>query len=113
MDALKFIKEFKRMCNCCSGGFCAGCPRKENPSCDDSMMDDDELNKLIADVEKWSKEHPQKTRLQDFREKYPNALLYYDGTPIPCCSDLGYCKECPEGTTCEDCWNVPVEEDDE
>ena len=66
MDALKFIKEFKRMCNCCSGGFCAGCPRKENPSCDDQMMDD-ELNKLIADVEKWSKKYPRRTILQDFR----------------------------------------------
>ena len=112
MDALKFIKEFKRMCNCCSGGFCAGCPRKENPSCDDQMMDD-ELNKLIADVEKWSKEYPRRTRLQDFREKYPpNALLYYDGTPKPCCSDLGYCKECPEVTTCEECWNMSVGEDE-
>lgn len=68
------------------------------------------LNTCVERVEQWSKEHPQRTRLQDFREKYPNALLYYDGTPKPCCSDLGYCKECPEVTTCEECWNMPVEE---
>ena len=104
MDALKFIKEFKRMCNCCSGGFCAGCPRKENPSCDDSMMDDDELNKLIADVEKWSKEHPPKTRLQDFMEKYPNAPICESGLPSACCASLGYCKSCdPVGNNCEVC----------
>ena len=30
----------------------------------------------------------------------------------PCCSDLGYCKDCPEVTTCEECWNIPVEEDE-
>lgn len=111
MDALKFIKEFKRMCNCCSGGFCAGCPRKENPSCDDSMMDD-ELNKLIAAVEKWSKEHPQKTRLQDFLEKHPDAELYDDGTPQVCCQILGYCKDCINAKgACANCWNMPVEED--
>lgn len=120
MDALKFIKEFKRMCNCCSGGFCAGCPRKENPSCDDQMMDD-ELNKLIADVEKWSKEYPRRTRLQDFREKYPNAEVYPDGQPVICCARLGYRKYCGKSfdynhegfKVCFNCWNMLVEEGNE
>ena len=82
MDALKFLKEFDRMCGCYSGGFCAGCPRKEEPSCNSSTMSDEELAKLISDVEQWSKEHPQRTRLQDFREKYPNAEVYPDGQPV-------------------------------
>ena len=114
MDALKFLKEFDRMCGCYSGGFCAGCPRKEEPSCNSSTMSDEELAKLISDVEQWSKEHPQRTRLQDFREKYPNAPMEADGTPAICCIDLGYRKEdCdPIKESCVDCWNMPVEDDE-
>lgn len=113
MDALKFMKEFYRMCDYYSGGFCKGCPRKEEPSCDSSTMSDEELAKLISDVEKWSKEHPQLTRLQDFREKYPNVSMEADGTPAICCIDLGYRQyDCdPLKENCVDCWNMPVEED--
>ena len=114
MDALKFIKEFYRMCDYYSGGFCKGCPRKEEPGCDSSTMSDEELAKLISDVEKWSKEHPKRTRLQDFLEKYPNAQICESGVPSACCKSLGYCKSCdPVGNNCEVCWNMPVEEDDE
>lgn len=113
MDALKFIKEFYRMCDYYSGGFCKGCPRKAEPNCDELIMEDDELNKLIADVEKWSKEHPPKTRLQDFQKKYPNASMGPYGTPTICCIDLGYCKnDCDlfKGN-CVNCWNMPVEDE--
>ena len=114
MDALKFIKEFYRMCDYYSGGFCKGCPRKEEPGCDSSTMSDEELAKLISDVEKWSKEHPKRTRLQDFLEKYPSAPTETDGTPAICCIDLGYRKEVcdPIKESCVDCWNMPVEEDE-
>lgn len=113
MDALKFFKEFKRMCNCYSEELCAGCPRKEEPSCDSSTMSDEELAKIISDVEKWSKEHPQRTRLEDFKEKYPHAMMETDGTPTICCIDLGYRQyDCdPLKENCVDCWNMPVEED--
>lgn len=104
MDALKFLKEFDRMCGCYSGGFCAGCPRKEEPSCDSSTMSDEELAKLIGDVEQWSKEHPQRTRLQDLLEKYPNAKLNRSGYPTFCCQALGYCDKCDfEIKACKDC----------
>lgn len=111
MDALKFLEESDRMCVYYKDKICRGCPREGSPNCIIAAMGKEERAKLIRDVEQWSKEHPQRTRLQDFREKYPNALLYYDGTPKPCCSDLGYCKECPEVTTCEECWNMPVEDE--
>ena len=113
MDALKFFKEFKRMCNCYSEEFCAGCPRKAEPNCDELIMEDDELNKLIADVEKWSKEHPPRTRLQDFKEKYPNMKCRDSGIPWACCSYLGYCESCDEAKSdCIVCWNMPGEEDE-
>ena len=109
MEFKKFYPKYMRMCK--SYKDCEGCPR-DYKGCLDFGVELNELDELENDVEQWSKEHPQRTRLQDFREKYPNALLYYDGTPKPCCSDLGYCKECPEGTTCEECWDMPVEEDE-
>ena len=112
MDALKFMKEYRRMCDYYSGGFCKGCPRKEEPSCDSSTMSDEELAKLIIDVEKWSKEHPPKTRLQDLLEKHPSARLNRSGYPTFCCQALGYCVKCLYGyNECKACWNMPVEDE--
>ena len=33
MDALKFFKEFDRMCNYYSDENCRGCPRETEPTC--------------------------------------------------------------------------------
>ena len=82
MDALKFFEEFDRMCNYYAGNLCKGCSRAGAPLCDVALLDKEGREKLISDVEKWSKEHPQRTRLQDFREKYPNAEVYPDGQPV-------------------------------
>ena len=114
MDALKFLEEFDRMCNLYIKNYCKGCPRAESPYCGVDGMNKEERAKLISDVVKWSKEHPQRTRLQDFLKKYPNAQICESGLPSACCRNLGYCKSCdPVGNNCEVCWNMPVEEDDE
>ena len=114
MDALKFFKERMRMCDYYNGApdGCTACPRN-NKGCELSTYRScDYVKEYITDVEKWSKKHPQKTRLQDFRKKYPNATIYDNGIPKPCCSDLGYCKGCTEEMTCDVCWNMPMEEDE-
>ena len=110
MEALKFFKERRRMCNYYSR--CLECPRADEPNCNIEEMSDEELENFVNTVEQWSKEHPQRTRLQDFREKYPDALMKQGNCPKTCAKDLGYCKECPEVTTCEECWNMPVGEDE-
>lgn len=114
MDALKFLKERMRMCDYYDGmdDECNTCPRAHK-GCDLSAYRGyDYIKEYIADVEKWSKEHPQKTRLQDFMEKYPNAQICESGLPSACCASLGYCKSCdPVGNNCEVCWNMPVEEE--
>ena len=120
MDALKFLEEFDRMCNHYVKNYCKGCPRAESPNCGVDEMNKEERAKLISDVVKWSKEHPQRTRLQDFREKYPNAEVYPDGQPVICCARLGYRKYCgrsfddnhEEFKVCFNCWNMPVKEDE-
>lgn len=113
MDALKFLEEFDRMCNHYVKNYCKGCPRAESPNCGVDEMNKEERAKLISDVVKWSKEHPQRTRLQDFKEKYPNMKCRDSGIPWACCSYLGYCESCDEAKRdCIVCWNMPVEEDE-
>lgn len=112
MDAIEFIKERNRMCDfykCCK---IKGCPA-ENLSCDSLEEIAIQGFKLIRDVEQWSKEHPQKTILQDFLEKFPNAKLEGD-LPPGCPYIFGYtsknddCNGCT-GHTCLECWNRPME----
>lgn len=111
MDALKFMKERRRMCDYYSR--CFECPRADEPNCNIEEMSNEELENFVNAVEQWSKEHPQKTRLQDFKEKYPNMKLRDSGIPWACCSYLGYCESCNEAkSNCAVCWNTPVEEDE-
>lgn len=109
MDALKFVKEFKRMCHTYTETMCKGCPREKCLKCKIEELSDTGIKELINDVEKWSKEHPQRTRLQDLLEKFPKAEIDKEGLPSFCCAKLGYVCNCLK-STCKDCWNMPVEE---
>ena len=67
--------------------------------------------KAIAIIEKWSKEHPKKTRADDFYEKFPKAHKTSHGTPYTCAYRLGYLKDrscC--NNKCVECWNTPLDE---
>lgn len=111
MEFKEFCKKYMRMCK--SYENCEGCPRN-GKGCLEFDMDLDSIGELENDVEIWAEEHPQRTRLEDFKEKYPHAMMETDGTPTICCIDLGYRKEdCdPIKESCVDCWNIPVEEDE-
>lgn len=117
MDAIKFLKEYRRMCNQyiyadtsgenCSPE-CALYGEHCHLACGDLKVED-----IVFRVEKWSEEHPEKTILQDFLEKYPNALLDKDGLPEICPHQIGYprMKGCiPDEYFCKKCWNRPLEE---
>ena len=110
MDALKFVKEFKRMCHTYTETMCKGCPREKCLQCEIEELSDTGIKELINDVEKWSKEHPQRTRLQDLLEKFPKAEIDKEGLPFFCCARLGYVCTCAK-STCKDCWNMPLEEE--
>lgn len=92
------IKDLKRMCEYYSD--CEECPLYISCSRPDSFSDNtDEI------VDEWVKEHPVKTYMQDFFEKFPNAHKDVDGTPKLCIKSLyGDEFECPEGG-CKKCWN--------
>ena len=115
MDAFEFCKEFGRMCK--TYEYCDDCPmekweRKTNLSCRDILLSDEHIRERIEIVEKWSKEHPRKTMMQDFFEKFPNAPKHRDGIPKCCPNACGYCEDdCAKfGSKCGDCWNRPLEE---
>ena len=123
MDAVKYFEEKRRVLNSlgkngagCRGVLCDDCLFSSinngmNISCAELEIDYPE--EAVAIVEKWSQEHPQKTMLSDFLEKYPNAQLDKNGTPCVCPDELGYCegRYCkPNELDCVKCWNRPLEE---
>lgn len=112
MDAVKFLEELHRMCLATDG--CRTCAiRHAGDYCPSYLP---KIEETVATVEKWSAEHPKKTRLQDFLEKHPNALVDKNGVPFMRPATLGYCdvKECEwckqyYVSSCI-CWNLPLEE---
>lgn len=124
MDAVKYFKEKKRMIESlsetklrCVDLDCSNCPlsNKNNGkkiACGVLQTDYPEI--AVEIVEKWSKEHPQKTILEDFLEKYPNAALNDKGIPYSICTRiLGYktiyCSDDDAMESCIECWNQPME----
>lgn len=85
MDAVKFVEERNRMCKSTNPSGCRGCPAFVDPGCCavglGSAVD---ATDQIAMVEKWSSEHPRKTRQDVLLEMYPTALLMEDGTLSAC-----------------------------
>ena len=71
--------------------------------------------KAIENLQKWSDEHPKKTYVQDFFEKFPKAQIDSDGTPFACRKRIyggvrPKDKKCDRGEACKNCWNEPMEE---
>ena len=104
MDAVEFLKARSRMCN---DNVCEGdCPLFY--CCNDRI--DDNMVELVSIVEQWAKEHPVKTRQDEFFNQWPDAEIGYDGLPsiAPCqlykdmeekdengvCCKNGGCAEC-------------------
>ena len=49
---------------------------------------------IVPIVEKWSKEHPYKTRQSVFLEQWPNAKVFVDGVLDFCPLELDECYPC-------------------
>ena len=78
MDVVEFFSEFRRMCK--SASDCTKC-EYHGDKCDNAI---ELLEKTIAEVEQWSREHPRKTRQSVFMAHYPDAAL-----------DNGVLRVCP------------------
>lgn len=102
MDAKTFLEEAHRMCKMHDD--CRGCPEYDNVH--NCLFEDypsswgpEEMARVLKAVENWSEEHPRKTRLQDFLEKYPNAPMDEYGLPLLAPRRVGYCGD----AHCLDC----------
>ena len=104
------IKDLKRMCD--SYKECSSCPLSDTCSGDSVLALPDNADEI---VDKWVSDHPVKTYIMDFLEKFPNAQLYGDKTPIACRKFI-YNNGCPRRTNivsdCADCWDMEMKEDD-
>lgn len=99
MDAVKFLKERKRMCDSFGDSSCEGCliyAIDIGTGCFD--FQDDHPKQTVEIVEKWAAEHPEETRLTEFLKHYPNALMEDDGTPEVCVNELGLKRD--DGCAC-------------
>ncbi len=114
MTAVEYLKTYKRMCDSLDRRCSFGCPMHElkrksaKAICREAMIANPE--EAVAIVQKWAEEHPVKTILDDFFEKFPNAPRKKSGEPIVCPESLGYRTErngCH--TECYDCWNRLLE----
>ena len=113
-DTKVFLKEWRRMCN--AEISCYNCKLCDDKiPCVNSMgVFNNEPEKAIALVQQWSDQHPIKTRLSVFLEKYPKTTLY-GASMLPrfCVADL-YGMTCEEmgmvGVGCAECWNTPIEQ---
>lgn len=118
MDAVKFIKERARMCD--SLFECEGCPANSQENgfgeCFVGIKSKYAPEQQIEIVDKWSKEHPRKTRQSVFLEQYPNAMVE-DGVLTICPRTVmgreAWKKNGCDGISCVDCyhefWSQEVE----
>ena len=117
MDALEFLREQKRMCNCYED--CYDCPLEAAICTGSSTMPDEDYKRLIATVEQWVKEHPRKTRQSVFLEQYPEAQIDNNGVLGVCPAPMFHSHRTDGGgcidihRKCPDCrrefWSQEVE----
>lgn len=123
MDAVNFIVTRDRMCKSFNNR-CRGCEIANrmdgNESCNDYIKRCPA--EAVAIVEKWSKEHPRKTRQSEFLKLFPRGKLASDGMPKFCPQEVDSGFMCPMvvkrsfSLHCEDCrreyWLEEVDDDE-
>lgn len=112
MDAVKYLEERKRMCGSYNN-MCVGCGFGKVPQCNN--VEDYNPEEAVAIVEKWSAEHPIKTRQSEFLKMFPNAPLCENESIAICPLDVDRDAKCSQkqGARCPDCqkdyWLAEVE----
>ena len=87
MDAVEYLRVKTRMCD--SLKECGDCPldkinNTDNINCFDRHYEEE----AVAIVEKWTAEHPVKTRQSEFLKMFPNAKVE-EGVLIFCPTGFG------------------------
>ena len=115
MDAVEFLKEAKRYCKWCKNTTQDGKKRLCDVCYFEKLNDIFNLHpmayhKFVEIVEKWAKEHPIKTRQDEFFNQWPDAEIGDDGllsiAPCQLNIELLQCesqKDCEERGVCNKC----------
>lgn len=110
MEFKEAMRIWARMCkaqvDCNHCQFDGECPCELTPM----KTDASETEAILA---KWAAEHPERTIMDDFFEKHPNAPKNDHGMPCVCALKCGYVKECRQiniAYSCTNCWRLPLEE---
>ena len=104
MDAVKFLKEKKRMCD--KYRDCTGCPASGKNTKFDigcGSLEEQFPEELAAIVEKWSAEHPIKTRQSEFLKMFPDADIHRNGILEICPRKIENSKMFDCHIDCNDC----------
>ena len=117
MDAVKFLKEKKRMCDFFHNqALCSKCPIQKL-ECGTGELDDvEQMIVAVEAVERWSTQHPIKTRQSEFLKMFPNARMLNGVIVINPCDVDTQCGPTPQcnGIPCDACkkdyWLAEVEE---
>lgn len=111
MDAVEFLRDFRRMCNS-YGNTCDNC-KLDGDGCSFSGCVCDH-EKMIHVVEEWAKEHPVKTRLLELLKVLHNCRRV-QGYPEHCILEYDTKQKCM-GRRCLDCkkifWLTPIKEEE-
>lgn len=98
MDVLDFFSEFRRMCKASSD--CTKC-QYHGDMCDNAI---ELLEKTVAAVEKWSQEHPRKTRQDVLLSLFPTGRLDKSGVSTICPASVDVKLRGPDRTGCGDAY---------
>lgn len=100
MDAVEFLEEQYRMCEALNS-HCEECGlsyvnNKTDHVCGDFIKRHPE--EAVSIIEKWSKEHPRKTRQSELLKMFPRASMTPDGIIAFCPDSMDSEFECPRKT---------------
>ena len=108
MDAVKFLKEEDRMCDkykYSSNHTCSDCPCHSKRNGTDEIcisLRKTDPAKYVEIVEKWSADHPAKTRQSELLKMFPNAEIE-NGIAVACPKSLDKNVECESLSPCDEC----------
>ena len=99
MDAVEYVKQRERMCDYYVN--CGDCPAGNYDGCASL----NEIPNIAPIVEQWAKEHPVKTRQDEFFNQWPDAEIGYDGLPTvaPCQLYKDMEEKDENGVCCKNC----------
>lgn len=100
MDAVEFLKTEKRICDKHNCGECPLSSKNNGTGQGCEMFAKKSPEKYVAIVEKWSTEHPVKTRQSEFLKMFPDARCNGNGVLVlyPC--DVDQKKYVQDGKHC-------------